>query len=357
MTYDDAACDTPKRALRFILPTFAEAKCQLISKRQQINAAIAGWVAAHASDGDKAAAQSLAQRICIVTIQEFESELQKSVTWLASRMAGQRYHAVVHVKPWTPALLTGSESKQSCIPRAEISAMRPKSSSWVGGKVAGALSRSCHLRGCIVMNNAWMPQLVEDASHGSLSWSGRNLVLADDAMYSGQQMKRLIYSVAEAVTNNAQTAGRMSNWQRVKIWVIVPYRTQSAHRMLLDVASEYRDDAVLEILVCPQFVPMESARQVMAELNICDSATDTDWCPCMDDEPGPALTVFEHKIPDGASFPMLLSKGHLIRDGILDGGTAVVPFLPRDDPKPYAPDRVMSVARHVRGGWLDDTVL
>jgi hypothetical protein len=377
---------------RFLIPESAtdEFFTRTKTSKNAFQRGLRAWVDAHSKPRSRSVAEALAGEISYVSYQDFSKELGRSLAWLNGELKGQRYQLVVQVKPTKP--LSDIDFRFSNQPKNQESqdkkripklmmlpdpmTLVPKSSAWLGHFAERHLTRA-ELSGLVIVddeNNRVIGRTSSDDVVYSRNKSSKtqddpgkygtkiyNLVIVDDASYSGEQVRRLIKTLVWYLENDKANNKIKKPSQNVltRIYVVVPYRTQRAQEMLLSMSATMgytnnittnNNNNKVEIHVCPEFRTMKETRQILrnagvkAPAHVCDHMG--------------AMTVFEHKVPNGASFPATLAEGHTVDDrGVLGEWTPRVPFLPAGDPRPYDSTRVVGVARHMRGGFLDDTLI
>jgi hypothetical protein len=345
---DDSTLDDPAWK-RLILPASATASFGTNADRREraFRDALAHWEEGHEDPRNRVRAAALARHVSYVPSGEFMAELGKSLEWLKARLRGKAFHLLLHVTSSAPVGKRGGFVSDP----DHLLKLVPKSTAWLAHYVTAALTTS-KLYGLVLWNGH---DVLADVTHANVPWGGRNIVVVDDATYSGKQLSETVRDLARHIRRNAERGA-----PRATIWVIVPFRTWKAQKRLRFAAEEFSRDPAVQIVVQEEHRKMGGAAQAFEDSDVVTRRS------------GAALTVFEHKVPDGLSFPAALFAGKAISGGMLgdaDGyggnygdnnkGAAAArrrPFVAQDDPKPYGM-KVPGVVRHVRGGFMNDTPL
>lgn len=334
----------PDIGKRLLIPESATKRFHgtMAARETDFRKALQAWVLSHEGHENKQKAELLSKRISYIVHDTFMYKLKDSLKWLSSQIKGQTYHMLLHVKYDEHPIFRRENQEEH-----HISLFRPKSSAWLGHYVEKALAKSV-LYGFIVFDDTKSKVVTDITIHADVPWSGRNIVLVDDASYSGQQMASALESLHEYISR--EFSRNVRKWTPVTVWVVVPFRTPDADLLLQNAVKKYSSSPEMRISVNPDYTEMESTNSIFKNLNI-------DAPVHKGRRQGAALTVFSHKVPDGLSFPESLARGVKIRGGRLDNADAydAVPFLPADDPKPYSSSKVIGVAKHIRGGYLNDS--
>ncbi len=260
--------------------------------------------------------------------------------------------------------------------------MLPKSSAWLASIIEKELGTK-HSRQGLLQVTKNKVQLVNSNNMVERQWpvtSGRNIVYVDDGIYSGQQLMAFCFALVGFLweeNKKKQKRGGMvtrsiSGQQQghTHVWVLVPYRTQLGQKTLAELDYGSFPDVMLEYLESADDIVKDvpdlykAIKEGATLVDLADFAAEVlkfhivnmnafepipDKMKVFNDigiktngMRGAGLTVFEHKVPDGMSFPTVLKYGHLIHKGKLS--FASMPFerkvfVPMDDNKPYGHER------------------
>lgn len=375
-----ATDDVDKKPPKYMVPpTFTESFMRTSGSRsKQFFNGIKGWVNSHdklAKDAktarkrkagvkDKRLASKLAGVIerSYVTLPEFLGSFQRHLQTLNRLLPGP-YYQVVHA----------SEDSSTGL-------MLPKSSAWLSSMVEKELDKKHARQGLlqVIKNKVRLLNHDDDKVQWPVT-SGRNIVYIDDGIYSGQQLLAFCFALVgylwkfRSKANNIVTRSMALNKNQhghTHVWVMIPYRTQQGQQVLTDLETGFFPDVMLEYLEVANDIVREipdvyAAVKGGANLvEIADFAAEVlkfhvvhlneyqkipDKAKVFkeiglkyDESRGAGLTVFEHKVPDGMSFPETLTFGHLVRNGKLSIHTMPFEgnrFVRSDDDKPYSKDR------------------
>lgn len=315
-----------------------------------------------------------------VTMAEFNGALEKHLQVLDKAMVGA-YHLVTHAKHFDDL---------------KSMPLIPKSSSWLARKAMSQLGHRHALQGIlqVIGNRISAKSLVQDhkivsnGDHMINKWpvaSGRNIVYLDDGIYSGQQLVVFIITLctflwkSSASVNHSylKKAESDDKW-KTHLWIVIPYRSQRAQRLLsLFESGAFHDQLIEDIHYLDMLDDLPDLEHVMAsgtsikdimelakrvlKIHIVQTASKPGYEVIMEREPifnkigissnglGQGLMVFEHKVPDQVSFPDALRTGNQLRSGRFNLETPRKPFVPMNDAKPYGIEQP-GLFSHVAGG-------
>lgn len=245
------------------------------------------WVQRAQTDAARQVAQQLADQVQYIPFGEFMNSFNKGVRSLRRAMAAAQEWLVPQ---YLLVLNHDFENTDWLKKKRKVSPDNhhyPKSTDWLAPYAAHTLG-STGFQGTIIKDNQELKirSLLPIQNVPVL-----DIVLVDDAAYSGLQIMSTIHSLS-AILKNSMFPG-----QTARVWVMVPYMTQQAILRIRDMS--VRDSRRIHVNVMSPIVIMDSSKAIFDKLHIKFRGL-----------PYPAaLTVFEHKFPDKVSFPEHLTKG------------------------------------------------
>lgn len=306
-------------------------------------------------NSDAEAARKLATYLqqSYVTLSEFLYTFRSHVNTLNKTLKGP-YYMIVH---------TSHDKNNHERP------LLAKSSAWLSHMVQEALSRKHALQGIMRVT---LNEIVLDKGTKWPVGSDRNIIYVDDGIYSGQQLLYFVVLLSAFMYKNAKAYGS-GGTGKTHLWIVIPYRTHRGQHLLGmlesgQIVDEYLEDEIENsstyyqddmhdlkganirdvVDIAKKYLKIHivektgsvitSTNKVFEKLGLTYNGL------------GAGLTIFEHKVPDAASFPNALTKGALIRGGAVSttGSTVRVPFVSQTDEKPYGKDQP-GMMRHIIG--------
>ncbi len=345
-----------KKAPKYVLPmSFTDQFLQNSAARQNnFTKGLKAWVDTHkqdktrskeAKEKDVKIASNLAKVLekAYVSLPDFLKVFRRHLQELSKAMTGS-YYMTVH----------------------SIDKKIPKSSAWLAPLVNEALQNRHALQGYLesdIMNDSiTITNISNNRTSNSTDnkWpvgAGRNIVYADDGIYSGRQLREFVATLIGFLWRAARKKA-IRGREKTHMWIVIPYRTSKSQALLSDLHQGRFIDNLedLELYISGFGANRTPIKEVLefAEKELVIHVVNLDKYEKIPDTRevfektgvkrvmksaggGSGLLVFEHKVPDSLSFPRALAQGQQVRHGIMGlPGVGQVPFVPQYNAgKPY----------------------
>lgn len=317
------------------------------ARQAQCHMALSRWVSRQGLCGGSAEAlhaQDIVNSIVHVPLDTFMEQFDRSVDWLnATLPLSATYHLVVDCQKLRPKGTPPPPSPpEAWTARGE---MALKSSAWLAQRARERMT-SHGLRSVISVTHGPGSAVPKVVLQPAIDWHGANIVIADDAMFSGMQAADTIAAITEALAKEPSFVRSDMPWTSAQdtsaarkaphgapvfctFWVVTPYRTLTAtQRMcgkglecvrssILEAVGDWSVESILKRRSRPIAVRLNSSANMMHNIPPEHAYLTTRTANSSTSVAGRSLTLFEHKTPDSASFP-----GSLSRDACLGGAEA-----------------------------------